>query len=47
MLVGKNYIELVARFGAFRAYTPEADFSFVYSFMRSRIPAECEIRREL
>lgn len=46
MVVGKNYIELTARLGAFRAYVPEEDMPFVRGYIQSRVPAECEIRFE-
>ena len=46
MIVGKRYIELQGRFGAFRAYVPEEDFDFVRSFIQGRVPMECEIRFE-
>ena len=46
MIVGKNYIELKAKIGAFRAYIPKEDLSFVQEYIQSRIPAECEIRYE-
>ena len=46
MIVGRNYIELQARFGAFRAYLPEEDLNFVRGYIQSRVPMECEIRYE-
>ena len=46
MIIGKRYIELQGRFGAFRAYVPEADFDFVRGYIQSRVPMECEIRYE-
>lgn len=44
MIIGKRYVELQGRFGAFRAYIPEEDFNFVKSYIQSRVPMECEIR---
>ena len=46
MLVGKRFMELQGRFGAFRAYVPEEDFDFVRGYIQSRLPMECEIRYE-
>ena len=46
MLVGKRYIELQGRLGAFRAYVPEEDFDFVRNYIQYRVPMECEIRHE-
>ena len=46
MIIGKDYIELRSRFGAFRAYVPAEDFDFVRGYIQGRIPAECEIRKE-
>ena len=43
MTVGKNYIELEAKIGAFRAYVPEEDLNFVRGYIQSRVPMECEI----
>ena len=43
MIIGKRYIELQGRFGAFRAYVPEEDFNFVRGYIQSRVPMECEI----
>ena len=46
MIIGKNYIELRARIGAFRAYIPAEDFQFVRRFIQFRIPGEAEILYE-
>lgn len=46
MIIGKNYIELRARIGAFRAYIPAEDFQFVRRFIQFRIPGEAEIQYE-
>lgn len=44
MIVGKRYVELQGRFGAFRAYIPEEDFDFVRGYIQSWVPMKCEIR---
>ena len=46
MIVGKRYIELQGRFGAFRAYVPEEDFDFVRGYIQGRVPKECEIKEQ-
>ena len=46
MIVGKGYIELTAKIGAFRAYVPEGDFEFVRGYIQSRVPMECRIQYE-
>ena len=43
-IMGKGYIELKGRTGAFRAYVPEEDFDFVRNYIQSRVPMGCEIR---
>ena len=44
IIIGENYIEMRARFGAFRAYIPKEDFNFVRGYIQSRVPMECELR---
>ena len=46
MIVGRNFIELRSRFGAFRAYIQEEDIAFVRGYIQGRVPPECEVREE-
>ena len=46
VIVGKRFIELRAKIGAFRAYLPEEDVSFVQGYILSRVPEEAEVQYE-
>ncbi len=43
VIIGRTYIEMQAGFGAFRAYAPEEDMSFVRNYIMSHIPGDAEV----
>ena len=46
IIIGRTYIEMRARFGAFRVYVPEEDMSFVRNYIMSRIPGDADVEYE-
>ena len=46
VIIGKTFIEMQARLGAFRAYVPKEDLPLVKDYIMSRVPRDVDISYE-